>query len=118
MKDDEPAVWQGWLKPREALPDDPLVHAAALAFLAEYRSHWAVERRLGPAFSQTEITLLDHTLWVHRYERWDDWWLVRTCSEVGVGGRCLGRREIHRRDGVLVATAVWEAIARSRSPGG
>jgi len=112
VKDREPATWLGWLRPRAPLGDDPLLHAAALAFVAEYRSHWAVERRLGAAFPNTEITLLDHALWVHRPTRFDDWWLVKTDSDVGAGGRCLSRREIFARDGALIASATWEASLR------
>jgi acyl-CoA thioesterase-2 len=115
VKDDEPSVWLGWLRPKLALGDDLLLHHAALAFLSEYRSHWAVERRLGAAFQQTELTLLDHSLWVHRPLRWDDWWLVRTESEIAVGGRCLSRRAIATREGALVASAAWQHEARTRA---
>jgi acyl-CoA thioesterase-2 len=117
VMDHEPAVWLGWLRPRAPLGDDAHLHAAALAFLSEYRSHWAVELRLGAAFPRTEITLLDHALWVHRAERWDDWWLVRTSSEIGVAGRCLSRREIFTRGGALVASAAWEAMLRTQATG-
>jgi acyl-CoA thioesterase-2 len=109
VKDHEPAVWLGWLRPRTTLAADPLLHAAALAFLSEYRSHWALERRLGAAFSRTEVRLLDHALWVHRSTPWNDWRLVRTSSEIAVNGRSLSRREIFERDGALVASAVFEA---------
>jgi acyl-CoA thioesterase-2 len=109
VKEHEPAVWLGWLRPREPLPADPRLHAAALAFLGEYRSHWAVERRLGADFPRSRIVLLDHALWIHRAERWDDFWLVRTSSDVGVAGRCLSRREIFTRSGALVASAAWQA---------
>jgi len=40
-----------------------------------YRSaspHWAVERRLGPAFPTTDLALHDFALWIHRPARWDD----------------------------------------------
>jgi acyl-CoA thioesterase-2 len=113
VKEHEPATWLGWLRPRVPLGGDPLLHAAALAFLAEYRSHWAVERRLGADFPHAEITLLDHALWVHQPRRWDDWWLVRTESDVGAAGRCLSRREIFTRDGALIASAAWEAAFRT-----
>lgn len=109
VKDDEPAVWQGWLRPREPLPRDARLHAAALIFLSEYRSHWAVERRLGADFPRATIAPLDHALWIHRAEPWDDWWLVETSSDVGAGNRCLSRREIYTRRGALVASAAWEA---------
>ena len=113
VKEHEPALWLGWLRPREPLGDDPVRHAAALAFLSEYRSHWAVERRLGADFPRTEIRLLDHALWVHRPRRWDEWWLVKTESDVGAAGRCLSRREIFARDGALIASAAWEAALRT-----
>ena len=116
VKEDDPAVWLGWLRPREALPDDARLHAAALAFLSEYRSHWAVERRLGAEFPRTDVTLLDHALWVHRALRWDDWWLVKTLTDVGFGGRCFSRREIYTRAGALVASAAWEAFIHPRVP--
>lgn len=109
VKDDEPSLWQGWLCPRESLAGDARLHAAALVFLSEYRSHWAIERRLGADFQRASITLLDHALWIHRDELWTDWWLVDTWSDVGVGGRCFSRREIYTRRGALVASAAWEA---------
>ena len=118
VKDHEPAVWLGWLRPRAPLGGDACLQAAALAFVSEYRSHWAVERRLGAAFPRTEITGLDHALWVHRAARWDDWWLVRTTSEIGVAGRCLSRREIFTRGGALVASAAWEAMLREQPADG
>ena len=109
VKDDEPSLWQGWLRPRESLRGDTQLHAAALVFLSEYRSHWAVERRLGADFPRASIELLDHSLWIHRAEPWTDWWLADTRSDVGVGGRCFSRREIYTRRGALVASAAWEA---------
>jgi acyl-CoA thioesterase len=109
VKDHEPALWQGWLRPREPLPGDARLHAAALVLLAEYRSHWAVERRLGADFLRASIELQDLALWIHRALPWDDFWLVETSSDVGAGGRCLSRREIYTRGGALVASAAWEA---------
>ena len=117
VKAHEPAHWLGWLRPRVPLGADPRLHAAALAFLAEYRSHWAVERRLGADFPRTEITLLDHALWVHHPRRWDDWWLVQTESDVGAAGRCLSRREIFARDGTWIASAAWQTALRTTPPG-
>jgi acyl-CoA thioesterase-2 len=116
VKSDEPAVWIGWLRPRVPLAKaDDRLHSAALAFLSQYRSHWAVERRLGADFPASEITLLEHSLWIHRPMRWDDFWLVKTLSDIGVGGRCLSRREIYTRSGALIASAAWEAQVRTRA---
>ena len=116
VQNDEPAVWLGWLRPRTPLTaGDDRLQAAALAFLSQYRSHWAVERRLGAEFSRSEITLLDHSVWIHRSECWDDFWLVKTLSEVAAAGRCFSRREIYSRGGTLLASAAWEALVRPRA---
>jgi acyl-CoA thioesterase-2 len=114
VREDEPAVWLGWLRPRLPLPTGQArLQAAALAFLSLYRSHWAVERRLGADFPRSEITLLDHSLWIHRPRNWDDFWLVKTLADVGVGGRCFSRREIYSREGALLASAAWEALVHT-----
>lgn len=110
----EAAVWTGWLATRQPLRKDPITQTAALVFLSEYRSHWAVERCLGPAFMGTDLTLNDHALWIHYPSQWDDFWLVTTRTDVGAGGRCLSRREIYTRAGQLVASAAWELSARPR----
>jgi acyl-CoA thioesterase-2 len=115
---DEPADWVGWLRPREPLGDDLELHGAALAFLSAYRNHWAIERRLGAAFPSAKLTLLDHAFFVHRAVPWDDFWLVRTGADVGVGGRVLSRREIFARDGSLLASAIWQTqVQLGASPG-
>ncbi len=106
----EPAVWMGWLRPRLPLPQSG--SAAALAFASAYRSHWAVERRLGDAFAAASITMTDHALWVHDPRPWDDWWLVRTRTEIASRGRCLSHRELFARDGALLATASAELRVR------
>jgi acyl-CoA thioesterase-2 len=114
--ENEPAIWLGWLRPRSPLPaGDARLQAAALAFLSLYRSHWAIERRLGADFARSEITLLDHSLWIHRPQSWDDFWLVKTLSEVAAAGRCFSRREIYSRGGTLLASAAWEALVRPRA---
>ncbi|HEX2463875.1 MAG TPA: hypothetical protein VHR17_04555 [Thermoanaerobaculia bacterium] len=112
VDDGQPAVWQGWLRPRQPLPADTRVQTAALAFLSEYRSHWGVELRLGADFPRSDILILDHSLWIHRSVPWEDFWLVRTSTDVGVGGRCFSRREIFTRAGAMVASAAWEAVVR------
>ena len=111
----EEPEWTGWLKPRAPIPTDPIARAAALVFLGEYRSHWAAERRLGDAFFSTELTLNDFALWIHAPMPWDDYFLVRTRSDVANEGRIFSRREILTRRGVLVASAAWHLSARPAS---
>jgi acyl-CoA thioesterase II len=101
---------RAWMMPRRPLPDTPALHAAALAYLSDFLSHWGVEMKLGPAFVFDRLASLDHALWVHRPLRWDDWWLVTTLTEVAHAGRALTRREVHSRDGVLVASIAQETL--------
>jgi len=103
-----------WMLPRAPLGDDPRLQMAALVFLADFYSHWPFERRVGRDFAVDRFLTLDHALWVHRSERWDEWWRMETISQVAYAGRGLSRRRIFTRDGSLIATAAQEArIARS-----
>jgi acyl-CoA thioesterase-2 len=99
-----------WVRPRAPLPDDPRAHMAALVFLSAFYPHWPFERRIGPGFSPERFTSLDHALWVHGAERWDDWWLLQSGTQVGRAGRALSRREIYTRKGRLVASVSQEAL--------
>jgi len=112
VANDAPAEWVGWLRARE--PVSAGLRGPGLVFLSEYRSHWAIELRLGDAFPAHALDLIDFSLWVHRPEVWSEWWLVRTVSDVGHAGRCFSRREIFAREGALVATSAWETRVRAR----
>lgn len=112
------SVYRGWVRPRVPLPDDPALHAAALAFLADMHSHLGVARRLGAHFEPTAYTSLDQALWVHRDERWNDWRLLTTISDVAHGGRAWTRRTLHARDGRLVASMAQEQWIPFGSPPG
>ena len=102
--------YRAWVRPRFPLPADPALHAAALAFLADYHSHFPAARRLGGPFEPFGYTSLDQVLWIHRPLAWDDWWLLTSESDVACAGRALSRRLLHARDGRLVATMAQEAL--------
>jgi len=102
------SVYRGWVRPRVRLPDDPPLHFAALAFLADMHSHLGVALRLGAHFETTGYTSLDQVLWVHREDPWTDWRLLTTVSDVAHGGRAWTRRTLHARDGTLLASMAQE----------
>lgn len=104
----ETSLYQGWVRPRAPLPEDPALHLAALAFLADMHSHMAVARRLGAHYEPIGYTSLDQVLWVHRDEPWCDWRLVTTVSDVAGAGRAFSRRTLHARDGRLLASMAQE----------
>lgn len=102
--------WRAWVRPRRELPDEPRLHAAALAYLSDYGSVAVLERRFGERFVWDESTSLDHALWLHPEPRWDDWLLMDSRSEVSQRGRSLTERTIWTRDGTRMATVLQEAL--------
>ena len=105
-----------WMRPRRALPDDPAIHAGALAFATDVFSHFGVVRRTALDLRPERFASLDHAIWVHRPIAWDGWWLLVTTSEIAEGGHALSRRAIYARDGVLVASVVEEALVSLPDP--
>ena len=79
-----------WMRTRAPLPDDRILHAAAIAFLSDDGSLAGVERRYGwDGFSHYASASLDHALWLHQPPRWDDWLLMVTDTPVAHAARAL-----------------------------
>jgi acyl-CoA thioesterase-2 len=108
--------WSVWLRPRAPLPDDPRVHAAALAFLSDYSSQWSAARRLGRRLDAGAFVSLDHVVRIHRPPRWDDWWLSHAWSEVAHAGRSLWHRQLFDREGGLIASISQEGLIAPDGP--
>lgn len=108
------SAWNAWARPRVALPDDPRLHAAALAYLSDFGSHWCAARRVGSAFSWEGFASAEHALFVHRPPQWDDWWLVTNVADVASGGRSFWRREVFARDGRLVASIAQHGLVATQ----
>ncbi len=105
----------GWVRLRAPLPDDQLVHTAALVCQSDGGSLGAVWRRHGP-FAERSSASLDHALWLHRPVRWDGWLLFVTTSPVAHSARSLSLRYIYTRDGLHIATMAQEALFRKPPP--
>jgi acyl-CoA thioesterase-2 len=128
MRIGEPPVFLGgapatgsrshWMRLVRPVGDDPLLHAALLAYASDFllldmafRSH---PERFSP--STTRGLSLDHSVWFHRPARFDQWHLHTQQTLALSGERGLIRGAIHDRDGHLVATAVQEVLVRQRAP--
>lgn len=107
------AVWMRFAAP---LPDDPLVHAAMIAYLSDMSLQSAILRPHALSFSDDRVLLasLDHALWWHRPARTDDWLLYVQESPNARGGRGLATGAMYTRSGDLVATVSQEAMFRVR----
>lgn len=109
------AVDHIWLKTRGALPDDPVIHRALLAFVSDMT---LLDTALLPhgksIFSNMQVASLDHAMWFHRAFRADEWLLYAQDSPSASGARGFNRGALYTRDGVLVASVAQEGLIRSR----
>jgi acyl-CoA thioesterase II len=107
-----------WMRAKGVLPDDPVLHRAALAFASDYTILEAVLRRHGVPWATPGLKMasLDHAMWWHRPLRVDEWFLYVQDSPNAVGGRGLSSGRIYTRDGVLAATVAQEGMVRVPSP--
>ncbi len=106
-----------WLRSRDALPDDPLVHTCALAYASDVlllSSMLAPHATMIGAPGVTAASL-DHAVWFHRPARADQWLLHDQESPSAAGGRALGQTRVHDASGRLVATVVQEGMIRRRA---
>lgn len=103
-----------WMRTRGRLPDDPLLHRAALAYLSDLTIQESVLRAHGVPWATPGLKLasLDHAMWWHRFGRVDDWLLYMQESPNALGGRGLATGRIYTRDGTLLATVAQEVMVR------
>jgi acyl-CoA thioesterase II len=106
-----------WLRANGQMPDDPLVHAAVLAFSSDYSLLEPVLRRHGLAWSDRRLRAasLDHAMWFHRPGRADDWTLYTQASPSASGGRGLAAGRMFNTDGILLATVAQEGMLRVKT---
>jgi len=105
-----------WMRMRSPLPDDQLVHTAALVCESDGGSFEGVWRRYGDWHHHASASL-DHAFWIHRPIRWDDWLLFVTRSPVAHSARALSLRYVYTRSGLHVATMAQEGLfRRPRTP--
>jgi acyl-CoA thioesterase-2 len=111
---EEVAEQQVWMRAAGPLPDDPLIHAAVLAYASDYTLLEPVLRKHGLAWTDPRLrpASLDHAMWFHRPVRADEWILYDEESPSASGGRGLGIGRMFAQDGTLVATVAQEGMVR------
>lgn len=107
-----PARRRLWMRPREPLPDDPLVHAAALAYATDRGLLSTAGRPHGLMWGAGLGASLDHAVWFHGTPRFDDWVLYDTTSPVAHAGRGLCHGALYRCDGARIASVTQEGVIR------
>jgi acyl-CoA thioesterase-2 len=103
-----------WMRVDGKLPDDPLIHACALAYASDLSLLDAVLSMHGEVWGPGGVigASLDHALWLHRPFRADEWFLYDSVSPSASGGRGLASGRMFTRDGRHIASAVQEGLLR------
>ncbi|WP_067546025.1 acyl-CoA thioesterase [Nocardia crassostreae] len=103
-----------WMRTDGALPDDPLIHVAALAYSSDTTVLDSIITTHGLSWGLDRIiaATVNHSIWFHRPFRFDEWALYATESPVAAGSRGLARGQFYSRSGDLLATTVQEGVIR------
>ncbi len=103
-----------WMRIDGKLPDDPLLHACALAYASDLTLLDSVLSVHGEVWGPGGMVgaSLDHALWFHRPFRADEWFLYDCFSPSAAGGRGLATGRMFTRDWRHIATAVQEGLLR------
>ena len=107
-----------WMRTTARLPDDPVVHAAVLAYLSDMTLLDTALIAHGRSVFDIDLQVasLDHAMWFHRPCRADEWLLYAEDSPSASGGRGLTRGQIFSRDGMLAVSVAQEGLIRPRKP--
>ncbi len=100
-----------WFRTRESLPDDPAIHACALAYFSDMTGASFRPLSLGTWGTHTDASL-DHAVWFHRPWRADAWSLFDIQALVNAGGRGTIRATMHGEDGTLHLSMAQELLIR------
>jgi acyl-CoA thioesterase-2 len=100
-----------WIRPRQPLPEDPLLHAAMIVWVSDRSLIQTGVRPHGFARVVSSASL-DHSLWFHRAPRFDDWLLYTMESPVAHSARALIHGNMYRRDGAHLVSVAQEGLIR------
>lgn len=105
-----------WTRYPISLPDDPRLHACALAYLSDLNPMAAIGDAYPEELPEEEVMAvsLDHAVWFHRAVRADDWLLIDLEGHGFVGARGLATGLVFAPDRTHVATIAQEGLFRDR----
>ncbi|EGD55941.1 acyl-CoA thioesterase [Gordonia neofelifaecis] len=111
---------RAWMKADGVLPDDPLMHVAAMAYSSDTTVLDSIitTHGLSWGFDRLFAATVNHSMWFHREFRFDDWMLYSTESPVAAGSRGIGSGRFFKRDGTLATSVVQEALIKYFPPRG
>jgi acyl-CoA thioesterase-2 len=105
---------RNWMRPRGAVPDDPLVHTALLVYASDRKLISTGARPHGLEHGRRQAASLDHAVWIHGPFLFDGWLLFDMQSPVARNARALVHGAFYRPDGVRMASVAQEGLIRRR----
>lgn len=103
---------QVWFRHRDPLPDDPVLHICALAYMSDLTLLGSSKVAHRVERDHLQIASLDHAMWFMRPFRADEWLLYDQSSPSAGGGRALCQGTIFTREGAMVASVMQEGLTR------
>jgi|TARA_B110000305_G_scaffold87142_1_gene98229 acyl-CoA thioesterase-2 len=103
-----------WMKFKEKLPKSIALHHAILSYASDYTllDTALMPHKLSVFNKDVMVASLDHSLWIHRDFKADEWLLYIQNSPLAFGGRAIAKGAIYTQDGLLVASVAQEGIIR------
>ncbi|MEB4210938.1 acyl-CoA thioesterase II [Mycobacterium sp. 94-17] len=103
---------QVWFRHRDPLPDDPVLHICALAYMSDLTLLGSAQVNHLDVREHLQVASLDHAMWFMRAFRADEWLLYDQSSPSASGGRSLCQGKIFTQSGEMVAAVVQEGLTR------
>lgn len=107
-----------WFRVRGEVGDDPVLHRRGVVYASDHGPTRSVRQPHAghPGVEDRMSVSLDHSIWLHRPARIDQW-LLSTLTPVSTGGgRGLTLGTIRTAAGELVATVAQEVLLRLPGP--
>ncbi|GAA4382512.1 acyl-CoA thioesterase [Tsukamurella soli] len=103
-----------WIKTDGDLPDDQVLHDAALAYASDTTILDSIITRHGLSwgFDRIMAATLNQSIWFHRRVRFDEFNLYATHSPVAAGGRGTAHGQFFSRGGELIASVTQEGVLK------
>ena len=103
---------QVWFRHRDPLPDDPVLHICALAYMSDLTLLGSAQVTHLDVRKHLQVASLDHAMWFMRAFRADEWLLYDQLSPSASGGRALCQGKIFTQTGEMVAAVMQEGLTR------
>ncbi|MEX2081347.1 MAG: acyl-CoA thioesterase II [Dehalococcoidia bacterium] len=101
-----------WVRPRGAMPEDGLIHAALMVYASDHSLIDTASLPHPMPWTEMMAASLDHAVWFHRPTLFGDWLLYASESPAAYAARGLTFGAMYTRAGIRVATVAQEGLIR------